>query len=104
MSSQLHQLVVGLRTTIAEELPRVSHLTDLVEVELGGDQLRLVTRCGGEELPARIAEVTLPVELADVPRLLVSDAIDRADEIRVRDCVSWLLELPQILRQSRDGR
>src|SRR5205807_2017907 len=44
----------------------------------------------------------LPVELADIPWLLVADAIDRSDEIRVRDRVRRLLQLPEILRQSRD--
>ena len=62
--------VSGRRSRI--ELPDVAHLANLVEVELGGDQLRLVARRLRHELPARVAEVTLAVELADVPRLLRS--------------------------------
>src|SRR6185503_3945556 len=50
--------------------------------------------------PARIAEVTLPVELSDVPRLLVADAIDGADEITIRHRMRRLLEPPEILRKS----
>ena len=57
-----------------------------------------------EDLPARIAEVALPVELADVPRRLGPDAVDGADEVAVRDRVRRLLELPQVLRQPRDRR
>src|SRR5687768_6374272 len=101
---QLHQPFVRLRTPIAEELPHVSHFANLVEVELRGDQLVLVARGLRDELPAWIAEIALAIKLSDAPRLLVADTIDRANEVRVRHRMRRLLELPQILRQTRHRR
>src|SRR5512143_2367207 len=97
--SELHESTIRLRPPVAIELPNVSHLANLVEIELGGDELRLVARCFDNELPAGIAEVALTIELADVPRPLDTDAIDSADEERIRDRVGRLLESPQILGQ-----
>src|SRR5215831_2180450 len=91
----LGQPLVGLGPAISVELPHIPHLTDLVEVELRGYELRLVARGLGDELTSRVTEVALPVKLADVPRRLVSDSVDRAHEIRVRHGVRRLLELPQ---------
>src|SRR3712207_8378230 len=54
-----------------------------------------------EEVAARIDEVRRPVELADVPRRLGADAVDRADVVPVRHGVRRLLDLPQVLRQAR---
>src|ERR1044072_6843820 len=98
------ECAIGIGTAIAEELPRVSHFANLVEIEIGDDECVLIARRLRDILPARIAEVTLPVKLADVPRLLVTDAIDRADEITVRNCVRRLFESPQIFRQACDSR
>src|SRR5262249_3470333 len=68
-----------------------------IEVEVGDHQLVLVAARLREDLPARIAEVRLTVELADLPRRFDAYAVDRADEIAVGDGVRRLLELPQIL-------
>ena len=76
----------------------------MVEVEVGRQHFVLVARGLGEDLAARIAEVALAVELADLPRLLDADAIDGADEVPVGDGVRRLLELPEILAQAGDGR
>ena len=62
--------LVRLGPAVAEELPGVAHFADLVEVEVGDDELVLVARRLGDDLAARVAEVALAVELADVPRLL----------------------------------
>src|SRR5437868_7488668 len=97
-----NQAAVRLGPPVAIELPRVAHLADLVEVELRGDQRALIALGDRKNLAARIAEVALSVKLADVPRRLKADAIDRPDEVAVRHRVRGLLELPQILRQSRD--
>src|SRR5947208_17141579 len=78
---------VRFGTAIAIELPGVPDLLDQPEIEVGNDEFVFVTTRNRYELPARVAEVTLSVELADVPRLLHADAIDRADEIPVRDGV-----------------
>src|SRR5215207_8558729 len=101
-TSQLAQSAVCLWATVTVELPHVAHLADLVEVELRGDELVAVARCLRHDLPARITEIALAIELADAPRLLIADAIDRADEERVRHGVRRLLQLPEIFRQPRD--
>ena len=92
-----HDRSVGIRPTVTEELPRVSHLADLVHVEVGDDEFVLIPGAFGDDLAARVAEITLAVKFADVPRCLCADAVDRTDKIAVRNSVCWLLELPQIL-------
>src|SRR6188768_2201276 len=94
-----HEFRIAFGPAVAVELPDVAHLADLVEVELGGDQLALVAARVRDELPARVAEVALSVELADVPGRFLADAVDRADEVRVGDGVRRLLELPQVFGQ-----
>src|SRR6185503_8253761 len=100
---ELGQSRIGLRPPVAKELPHVAHLADLVEIELRRHQLRLVARSLRDELTARITEVALPIKLPDVPRRLVSHAIDRAHEEGVGDGVRGLLEPPEILGEPRDG-
>src|SRR4029079_9115432 len=102
-SLESYQPVIRLRPAVAEELPRVPHLADLVEVELRGDEGVLVALGLRQELPARIAEVALPVKLADVPRPFEADAVDGADEVAVGDGVRRLLELPEVLGEPGDG-
>src|SRR3954451_4772850 len=79
--------VVRLRTAVAIELPGVADFADLVHVEIGDDERVLIAGRDGKHLAARIAEVALAVKLADVPRRFVADAVDRADEIAIRDGV-----------------
>src|SRR5690349_15855120 len=101
---RLHQATVRLRPTITEKLPDVPYLTDPVEVELRGHEVVPITRRLRHEVAARIAEVALPVELSDPPRILVPHPVDRADEECVRHRVRRLLELPEILGQSGHRR
>src|SRR4051812_36892327 len=96
---ELTQPAVRLRPAVSIELPDVSDLSNLVEVQVGDDQLVAIARPLREKLSPRIAEITLPIELADIPRLFVADAIDRPDEERIRHGVSRLLELPEVLRE-----
>src|SRR5690349_11006954 len=103
--SVLHQRPVRVRAAIAEELPGPADLLDHVHVEGAHHQLVLVLAGrAADDLAARIDEVRRPVELADVPRRLGADAVDRADEVAVGDRVRGLLELPQVLREARDRR
>src|SRR5436190_15531910 len=88
---------IRLRPSVSVKLPGVAHLLDQPEIEIGDDEFVLVATGNRDELTARIAEVTLSVELADVPRLLHTDAIDRTDEISVRHRMRGLLQFPQIL-------
>src|SRR5689334_8562665 len=83
--SGFYESVVRIRAPVAEELPRVAHFANFIEIELRGDECVLVALRGREHLAARIAEVALSVKLADVPRPFVADAVDRADKVAVRD-------------------
>src|ERR1700756_4102368 len=98
-TSEPNDPVVRLRTAVAIELPGVADLADLVHVEVGHDERVLVARRDGEHLAARIAEVALAIELADVPGRFEADAVDGADEVAVGDGVRRLFELPEILRE-----
>ena len=82
-------------------MPGVAHFANQIEIQIGDDDRVLIAGRLRDDLPARIAKITLAIELADVPRLFVADAIDRADEVTVGDRVRGLFQLPEILRQSR---
>src|SRR5690349_14973948 len=91
---------VSVRAAIAEELPRVSHFANLVEIQIRDDERVFIARRFRDKLAARIAEVTLAVKLADVPWLFMADSIDCTDEISIRNCVCRLFESPQVFRQA----
>src|SRR5260221_3947377 len=95
---------VRLRSAIPIELPRVADFLDEIQIQIRDHELVLVAAALGDQAAARIAEVALAVELADVPGRLGADAVDRPHEIAVRDRVCGLLELPEILREARDRR
>src|SRR5947207_1620830 len=88
---------VSIGPAITEELPGVAHLADLVHIEVGDDEFVEIARAFGEDLAAWVAEIALSVELADVPRCLGADAVDRPDEIAVSDSVCGLFEFPEVL-------
>src|SRR5216683_7893235 len=96
------QRAVRLRTPVAIKLPDLSHFLDHVEIEIGDQHFVFIAAGLGEDLAARIAEVTLAVKLSNVPGLFPTNTIDRTDEVSVRRGVSGLLEFPQIFRESRD--
>ena len=89
-----HQRAVGIGPAIAEKLPRVSHFANHVEIQIGNHQRVLIARRLGNKPPSRIAKITLPVKLTNVPGLFVPDAIDRADEVTVRHRMRRLLDPP----------
>ena len=99
-----HDRPVSIRPAVAEKLPCVADLADLVHIEIGDDEFVLVTRALGDDLAARVAEIALAVKFADVPRGLGADAVDRTDKIAVRDGVCRLFEFPEIFGKSGDGR
>src|SRR5262249_57166959 len=51
-----------------------------------------------DDLPARVGEIGLPVEVV-VPERLDPDPVDGADEVLVGDRGAGLLQPPQVLRQ-----
>src|SRR5262252_7945830 len=66
---------VGLGAAVAEELPGVADVGDEVEVEVRDEHFVFVARGLGDDLAARVAEIGLTVELADVPRGFCANAI-----------------------------
>src|SRR5262245_8132595 len=89
---------------IAEELPGVAHFADLVEVQVGDDDVIRAARALSQNLATRAAEIRLAVELADVPGGLGAGAVDAAHEVLVRDRVGGLLQLPEVFRKAGDRR
>lgn len=83
-------------------MPGVAHFSNHVEIQIGHDQRILITRCFRKHATPRIAKVTLPVKLSNVPRLFMAYAIDGADKVTVGDSVSRLFQLPQVLRKPGD--
>ena len=58
------EVSVGVGPTVTEELPRLAHLRDHVEVQVTDEKLLLVRIADiPYELPARVAEIGLPVEV-----------------------------------------
>src|SRR6187551_1771112 len=92
--------IVRIRPAVAEKLPGITHLADLVHIQIRNDQLVFVTRALGHDLPSRIAEIALAVELADVPWGLHTDAIYGSHKISVSDRVGRLFQFPKIFAQS----
>src|SRR6266478_10010068 len=92
-----------VRTAIAEKLPGLADLPYQVEIQIGGKDFVLVPRRLRDNLSARIAKVTGPVKLSDVPRRLDAHAIDGGDEIAISHRVRGLLQLPQVLAQAGHG-
>src|SRR3989442_7906829 len=95
---------IGFRAPVAIELPGGAHLVDFVQVQLSNKQLVFIAAGLRDNLPARVAEVALAVELADFPRPLVADAVDGGDEVAVGHRMRGLFELPEIFGEARDGR
>src|SRR5207253_7664717 len=94
------QLAIAVRPPVAEELPGVAHFANQIEIQIGDDDRVFVAGRLSDDLAARIAEVTLTIELTDVPGHLVTDAINRADKVTVGDGVRRLFQLPKIFGKS----
>ena len=102
--ADIRECAVGLRPAVAEELPGVADGADHLEVHVVHDQLVLVAAGDLLDLAARVDEIALAVELADVPRRFLADAVDGADIDAVGDGGGRLLQLPQIFAEAGDGR
>ena len=99
--SRLHQRTVGVGAAVTIELPHRSAPPRSGPGSGPRPRPRPCRGAFGQELPARIAEVALAVELADVPGRFGADAVDRAHEIAVGHRVRRLLELPEVLARGR---
>src|SRR5579864_9784927 len=63
---------VALRSAIAEELPDLADFGNHVKIDISDNDFVFVAAGLGNDLPPRIAEITLAIEFADAPRLLRS--------------------------------
>src|SRR5262244_1846273 len=103
-SLRLAQRTVGVRAPVAVELPQVPDLCQQPHVQVADDDL--LGGVGGgpaDDLPARVGEVGLPVEVVVAERF-DADAVDGADEVLVGDRRAGLFQPPQVLRQAPAGR
>src|ERR1700732_3687755 len=101
--SWLYQRPVLVGAAVAVELPQVPDLGQLAHVQVPDQHLVLVVGAGvAEELPARVHEVGLAVEVVVAERL-DADPVDRADEVLVGHRGGGLLEPPQVLGQAPAG-
>src|SRR6266436_4619204 len=94
---------VGFRAAVAVELPGVADFLNFIKIQIGDEELILVTAGLLDDFAARIAEIALAVELADLPGSFGADAVDGGDKISVGDGVGGLLELPKIFGEAGDG-
>src|SRR5215831_13850608 len=101
---RLRQRAVGIRAPVPVELPQLPYLAEHPHVQVADDDL--LGGVGGgpaDDLPARVGEVGLPVEVVVAERL-DADPVDGADVVLVGDRGAGLLQPPQVLRQAAAGR
>ena len=99
-----HDRLVRLRTTIAEKLPSVTDFSDEVKIHIRDHNIVRVSCTFGNNLSARITEITLTIKFADAPRIFNSRTVDRSHKILIRHGVGGLLQLPQIFAQPGNRR
>src|ERR1700723_3624987 len=81
--SQLGNFSIGFRAAVAVELPGVADFADQVQVQIAHDDVIRVARAGRQDAAAGVAEITLPVELADAPGFFPARPVDGTDEVAV---------------------
>src|SRR5260370_31947616 len=94
---------VGFRAAVGIELPCVGDFLNFIEIQFRDEQFILVAAGLLDDFSARVAEIALAVELADLPGSFGTDAVDGGDKISVGDGVGGLLELPKIFGEAGDG-
>ena len=94
---------VGFRAAVAEELPGITNLLNIIEIQFRDEQFILVAAGLLDDFAARIAEITLAVEFADLPRSFGADAVDGGNEILIGDGVGRLLQLPKVFGEASDS-
>ena len=89
-----HDRPVAIGTAVAEELPGVADFRDHVQVQVCHHDFISMAAGLRDELAARIAEVALTVEFADIPWRFPAHAIDGADKISIGNGMRRLFQLP----------
>src|ERR1700756_3372743 len=77
-------------------MPHLANFRNHVKIEIGNYDFVFIATGLRDDLSARIAEVTLAVELTDAPRFFPSHTVDRTDKISVGHGVGRLLEFPKV--------
>src|SRR6266852_8334203 len=101
--SSARDFSVGFGPAVAVELPSIADFLNFIEIQIRDEQFILVAAGLLHDFPARVAEVALAVEFADLPRMLGTDAVDGDDKIGVGHGVSGLLEFPKIFGEAGDS-
>src|SRR5882762_8022016 len=94
---------IGFRAAVTVKLPGIADFLNFIEIQFSDQQLILVAAGLLNDFPARVAEIALAVEFADLPGMLGADAVDGRDEISVSNRVRWLLEFPKIFGEAGDS-
>src|SRR5439155_22719668 len=80
----LEPISVRFRPAVSKELPNITAFLNFIQIQIRSDDFLFIARALRNDLAARRAEITLAIELTDVPRMLASNAVDRADEVTIR--------------------
>ena len=86
--------VVRVRAPVPEKLPGLSHFSDHVQIQVGGEHLILVAGRLRDDLSPRIAEIAGTVKLSDIPRLFDAYPVDGPNEIPVGNRMRGLFQFP----------
>src|SRR5712692_7500065 len=78
---------VGFRAAVAIELPGIADFLNFIEIQFRDQQFILVAAGLLHDFSARVAEVALAVEFADLPGMLGADSIDGGDKVSIGDGV-----------------
>src|SRR5260370_11031681 len=94
---------IGFRAAVTVKLPGITDFLNFIEIQLRDEQFIFIAAGLLNDFPARVAEIALAVEFADLPRMLGADAVDGRNEISISNRVRWLLEFPKIFGEAGDS-
>ena len=96
-----NDVIIGLRSAVAIELPCIAYLADQVKVQIAYDKFLLVGVANiAHELATRSAEIALAVEIVGSEIFFDTYPVDSAYKVAVGDGVTGLLDAPQVLGQA----
>src|SRR5258705_10803575 len=90
-----YESAVCVWPAVPKELPRVTHLTNFIEVQINYHERIFIALCFRDKAAARIAKVALTVKFTDDPGLLLTHTINCADKGTVCTGMSRFLCTPQ---------
>src|SRR5260370_29840165 len=83
LSSLRDKRLIAVGAPVAEELPRVAHLCDHIEVEIGDDDFVFVTAGLRDDFAAWVAQITLAIEFAYVPQRFFPHPVQHSHKVFV---------------------